>query len=98
MEESYYLTDREKKISKILNNKYTLKQYHFQQTVCLRLPIAAAFFIEKWLIVEEILSYISFSELAQLAVVMREIGCPNFFAYLKLQGTSKQSGRKILTN
>ena len=103
MEESYYLTDREKKISKILNNKYTLKQYHFQQTVCLRLLIAAAFFIEKfvsqyWLIVEEILSYISFSELAQLAVVMREIGCPNFFAYLKLQGTSKRSGRKILTS
>ena len=103
MEESYYLTDREKKISKILNNKYTLKQYHFQQTVCLRLLIAAAFFIEKfvsqyWLIVEEILSYISFSELAQLAVVMREIGCPNFFAYLKLQGTLKRSGRKILTS
>jgi hypothetical protein len=93
MEELYYLTEREKKISKILNNKYTLKQYHFQQTVCLRLLIAAAFFIKKFvnqycLIVEEILSYISFSELAQLAVVMREIGCPNFFAYLKLQGTS----------
>jgi hypothetical protein len=48
--------------------------------------------------VEEILSYILFLELAQLAVVMREIGCPNFFAYLKLQGTSKQSGRKILTS
>jgi hypothetical protein len=103
MEELYYLTEREKKISKILNNKYTLKQYHFQQTVCLRLLIAAAFFIEKfvsqyWLIVEEILSYVSFSELAQLAIVMRDIGCPNFFAYLKLQSTSNRSGRKILTS
>jgi hypothetical protein len=27
-----------------------------------------------------------------------EIGCPNFFAYLKLQGASKWSGRNILTS
>jgi hypothetical protein len=30
--------------------------------------------------------------------VSGEIGCPNFFAFLKLQGASKWSGRKILTS
>jgi hypothetical protein len=94
----YYLTPREKKLDKIILNKKTVKKTNFRETICLRLLISAAFFIEKlvnqyWIVVENIFSFLTFSELAALAAVMREIGCPNFFAYLKRQ----QGSRKLLT-
>ena len=101
--ENYYLTLREKKIARMVRNKGGVKNYNYNETVFLRWIICAAVFLNKfvdkyWPIVHRVISYLSFSELAILCIVMRELGFPNFFAYLRYNQHTKTLLRCIFLN
>jgi len=109
-EESYYLTEREKKLSKLINNKVPLKNYHGVACNALRCLIFATLFLRDYFfspkgrviqlnhVLEQIVSYLTLSEIGQLAVAMREYGCPNFMIFLRECCSSRVLKNCVLLN